>query len=49
MGASWGVELLTEEALHGSNDARWLREKHAREQLLAEVVRQGSIRFRGHA
>jgi carboxylate-amine ligase len=49
MGASWGVELLTEEALHGSNDARWLRDKHAREQLLAEVVRQGSIRFRGHS
>jgi carboxylate-amine ligase len=31
------------------NDARWMREKHARERLLAEVVRQGSLKFRGQA
>jgi carboxylate-amine ligase len=49
MGASWGVEMLTEEAVRGVNDAHWLREKHSRERLLAEVVRQGSIRFRGHS
>ncbi|MET0542661.1 MAG: glutamate-cysteine ligase family protein, partial [Variovorax sp.] len=29
------------------NDARWLRELQAKERLLAEVVRQASIRFRG--
>jgi carboxylate-amine ligase len=47
MGGSWGVELLTEDAVRGGNDARWLRDKHARERLLAEVVRQGALRFRG--
>jgi carboxylate-amine ligase len=49
MGATWGVELLTEDAVRSANDARWLRETHARERLLAEVVRQGSLRFRGHS
>ena len=28
------------------NDARWLRERQGREKLLAEVVRQGALRFR---
>jgi carboxylate-amine ligase len=49
MGASWGVELLLEDVQRGVNDARWLREKHAREGLLAEVVRQASLKYRGHA
>ena len=46
MGASWGVQLLAEDARAGINDARWLREKHARERLLAEMVRQAALRFR---
>ena len=29
------------------NDARWLREKQGKERLLAEVVRQAALRFRG--
>jgi carboxylate-amine ligase len=28
------------------NDARWLRERQAKERLLAEVVRQAAVRFR---
>jgi glutamate---cysteine ligase / carboxylate-amine ligase len=46
VGAAYGVQLLLEDAIHGANDARWLREKQARERLLAEVVRQGALRFR---
>ena len=47
LGASHGVQLLSEDAELGTNDARWLREKQARERLLAEVVRQGALKFRG--
>lgn len=47
LGASAGVQLLGEDAELGTNDARWLREKQARERLLAEVTRQGAMRFRG--
>ncbi|MBG9389279.1 YbdK family carboxylate-amine ligase [Caenimonas aquaedulcis] len=47
LGASYGVQLLAEDAEAGTNDARWLREKHQRERLLAEVVRQGAGKFRG--
>ena len=46
LGAGWGVQLLAEDTRHAENDARWLREKHARERLLAEMVRQASLRFR---
>jgi glutamate---cysteine ligase / carboxylate-amine ligase len=49
VGASHGVQLLGEDAELGTNDARWLREKQARERLLGEVVRQGALRFRGGA
>jgi carboxylate-amine ligase len=35
--------------MRGANDARWIRETHAKERLLAEVVRQGSLRLRGHS
>jgi glutamate---cysteine ligase / carboxylate-amine ligase len=49
VGASHGIQLLAEDAELGTNDARWLRDKHRRERLLAETVRQGSIRFRRHA
>jgi len=31
----------------GHNDARWLRERQARERLLPEVIRQSALRFRG--
>jgi len=41
------VQLLSEDAELGTNDARWLRERQRREQLMAEVVRQGALRFRG--
>ena len=47
VGASHGVQLLSEDAELGTNDARWLRERQLRERLLAEVVRQGALRFRG--
>jgi carboxylate-amine ligase len=43
------VQLLGEDAELGTNDARWLRERHQRERLLAEVVRQGAAKFRGHS
>jgi carboxylate-amine ligase len=49
VGASAGVQLLSEDAELGTNDARWLRDRQARERLLAEVVRQGALRFRGDA
>ena len=29
------------------NDARWLRERQGKEKLLAEMVRQAALRFRG--
>ena len=47
VGAGPGVQMLREDAELGTNDARWLREKQARERLLAEVVRQGAEKFRG--
>ncbi len=47
LGASPGVQLLSEDAELGTNDSRWLRERQGRERLLAEVVRQGAMRFRG--
>jgi carboxylate-amine ligase len=47
IGAGWGVQLLSEDAELGTNDARWLRDKQARERLLAEVVRQSALKFRG--
>ncbi len=49
LGASHGIQLLGEDAELGTNDARWLRETHQRERLLAEVVRQGAAKFRGHS
>jgi glutamate---cysteine ligase / carboxylate-amine ligase len=48
VGASHGIQLLGEDAELGTNDARWLRDKQASERLLAEMVRQGAMRFRGH-
>jgi len=47
LGAGAAVDMLRGSALEARNDARWLRETQARQQLLAEVVRQGAERFRG--
>lgn len=49
VGAAPGIELLRQSAEMGANDARWLRERQARERLLAEVSRQATERFRGRA
>src|SRR3954471_1619994 len=46
-GAAWGVQLLAEDVRRGANDAGWLRDVQARERMLAEVVRQTSLRLRG--
>ena len=47
LGAGAAIEQLRACADRGANDARWLRETHARERLLAEAVRQAAERFRG--
>jgi carboxylate-amine ligase len=48
MGAAAAMDMLRLSADLGVNEARWLRETQARERLLAEMVRQGAARFRGH-
>jgi carboxylate-amine ligase len=45
--ASAGVHLLRGSVERAHNDARWLRERQQQERLLAEVIRQASLRFRG--
>ena len=45
--AADALALLRQEVQDNRNDARWLRELHAREQLLGEVIRQAARRFRG--
>ncbi len=47
VGAAAGIDLLKLSADLGANDARWLRERQAKERLLAEVSRQAAERFRG--
>lgn len=47
LGASAALQLLRSDVRAGHNDARWLRERQEREQLLGEVTRQASLRFRG--
>jgi carboxylate-amine ligase len=47
LGATAAIDMLRTSADRGVNDARWLRDTQQREQLLAEVVRQGAERFRG--
>ena len=47
VGAAAGIDLLRLSADMGANDARWLRERQAKERLLAEVSRQAARRFRG--
>ncbi len=47
LGATSFINMLHSSVEQGQNDARWLREKQADEDLLAEVVRQAAQRFRG--
>ena len=48
-GAAPALALLRESVQQRHNDARWLRERQASEQLLGEVSRQAALRFRGVA
>ncbi|MBC7376630.1 MAG: glutamate--cysteine ligase [Burkholderiaceae bacterium] len=47
LNASSGIHLLRSSVEVSNNDARWLREKQAQERLLAEVIRQAALKFRG--
>ncbi|MES2943074.1 MAG: YbdK family carboxylate-amine ligase [Pseudomonadota bacterium] len=47
VGASTFMHMLQNSVERNENDARWLRERQGDEQLLAEVIRQASLRFRG--
>ena len=47
LNASSGIHLLRSSVEVSNNDARWLREKQAQERLLAEVIRQSALKFRG--
>ena len=44
--AGGALELLHAVVQDNRNHARWLRECQQRENLLAEVIRQASLRFR---
>ncbi len=47
LGASGGIHLLRSSVELSNNDARWLREQQSREHLLAEVIRQAALKWRG--
>jgi carboxylate-amine ligase len=47
LNASSGIHLLRGSVEVSNNDARWLREKQGQERLLAEVIRQAALKFRG--
>ena len=49
MGCASFLHMLQSSVSRNENDARWLRERQAEESLLAEVVRQAALRFRGDA
>ena len=49
LGAGAFLQMLRDSVDRSYNDARWLRERQAKEDLLAEVIRQGAERFRGNA
>ncbi len=49
LGASSFIYMLQSSVANSENDARWLRERQSEEALLAEVIRQASLRFRGGA
>jgi glutamate---cysteine ligase / carboxylate-amine ligase len=46
-GAASALAMLRQDVRTSHNDARWLRERQAQEQLLGEVTRQAAQRFRG--
>src|SRR5574344_178668 len=48
-GAAPALALLRQSVEQRHNDARWLRERQASEQLLGEVTRQAALKFRGVA
>ena len=45
--ASGALQALRDVVQGNRNDARWLRERQAKERLLGEVIRQAALRFRG--
>ncbi|MGQ2980450.1 MAG: YbdK family carboxylate-amine ligase [Polaromonas sp.] len=47
LGAGSGIHLLRSSVELSNNDARWLRELQGKENLLAEVIRQAALKFRG--
>ena len=47
LNATRAIASLRTDVERGHNDARWLRERQAREKMLPEVVRQAALRFRG--
>ena len=49
LGAGAFLQMLKGSVDRSYNDARWLRERQAKEDLLAEVIRQAAERFRGNA
>ncbi len=47
LGGHAGLQMLREDVNRDQNDARWLRERQGQERLLAEVIRQAGLKFRG--
>jgi len=47
LGGHAGLQMLREDVNRDHNDARWLRERQGQERLLAEVIRQAGLKFRG--
>jgi len=47
LGGEAGLQVLREDVNRDHNDARWLRERQGQERLLAEVIRQAALKFRG--
>ena len=47
LGGHAGLQMLRDDARRDHNDARWLRERQGQERLLAEVIRQAGLMFRG--
>jgi glutamate---cysteine ligase / carboxylate-amine ligase len=45
--ATTAMHMLRSDVDANHNDARWLRDKQRRERLLAEVIRQAGMKFRG--
>ncbi|MGH6625645.1 MAG: YbdK family carboxylate-amine ligase [Burkholderiaceae bacterium] len=47
LGATGALQALRADVNRNHNDARWLRERQGQERLLAEVIRQAALKFRG--